>query len=213
MWNVTRTADSETRTVKICAKDRPGLFSKIAGVFTLNNIDIIDAQVFTWRNKIAVDIFEVKPPPGPIVREEERWLRAEDNLEDALAGKLDLAGALHQKITGYRRKKSPLNNRPNRIKIDNHSSSFFTIIEVFTYDYPGLLFNITDALFASRLDIWVAKIATKVDQSGRRFLCPRFRRPKSGPAGAGGSDQIHCFRTTDAENGHGMNRFCSAAFG
>jgi [protein-PII] uridylyltransferase len=26
------------------------------------------------------------------------------------------------------------------------------------------LFNITDALFASRLDIWVAKIATKVDQ-------------------------------------------------
>jgi len=163
MWNVTRTADSETRTVKICAKDRPGLFSKIAGVFTLNNIDIIDAQVFTWRNKVAVDIFEVKPPPDQLF-EEERWLRAEDNLEDALAGKLDLAGALNQKITGYRHKKSPLINRPNRIEIDNHSSSFFTIIEVFTYDYPGLLFNITDALFACRLDIWVAKIATKVDQ-------------------------------------------------
>jgi [protein-PII] uridylyltransferase len=163
MWNVTRTADSETRTVKICAKDRPGLFSKIAGVFTLNNIDIIDAQVFTWRNKVAVDIFEVKPPPDQLF-EEERWLRAEDNLEDALAGKLDLAGALNQKITGNRRKKSPLINRPNRIEIDNHSSSFFTIIEVFTYDYPGLLFNITDALFACRLDIWVAKIATKVDQ-------------------------------------------------
>ena len=163
MWNVTRTADSETRTVKICAKDRPGLFSKIAGVFTLNNIDIIDAQVFTWRNKVAVDIFEVKPPPDQLF-EEERWLRAEDNLQDALAGKLDLAAALHQKISGYRRKKSPLINRPNRIEIDNHSSSFFTIIEVFTYDYPGLLFNITDALFACRLDIWVAKIATKVDQ-------------------------------------------------
>ncbi|MEN8691817.1 MAG: [protein-PII] uridylyltransferase, partial [Desulfobacterales bacterium] len=72
--------------------------------------------------------------------------------------------ALNQKIAGYRRKKSPLINRPNRIEIDNHSSSFFTIIEVFTYDYPGLLFNITDALFACRLDIWVAKIATKVDQ-------------------------------------------------
>ncbi|MGA9476266.1 MAG: [protein-PII] uridylyltransferase [Desulfobacterales bacterium] len=163
MWNVTRTADSETRTVKICAKDRPGLFSKIAGVFTLNNIDIIDAQVFTWRNKVAVDIFEVKPPPDQLF-EEERWLRAEDNLEDALAGKLDLVGTLHQKIAGYQRKKSPLINRPNRIEIDNRSSSFFTIIEVFTYDYPGLLFNITDALFTCRLDIWVAKIATKVDQ-------------------------------------------------
>jgi [protein-PII] uridylyltransferase len=163
VWNVTRKAESETRTVKICAKDRPGLFSKIAGVFTLNNIDIIDAQVFTWRNKVAVDIFEVNPPPDQLF-EEERWLRAEDNLEAALAGKLDLAGALNQKIAGYRRKKSPLINRPDRIAIDNHSSSFFTIIEVFTYDYPGLLFNITDALFACRLDIWVAKIATKVDQ-------------------------------------------------
>ncbi|MFZ0132123.1 MAG: [protein-PII] uridylyltransferase [Desulfobacterales bacterium] len=163
MWNVTRAADSETRTVKICAKDRPGLFSKIAGVFTLNNIDIIDAQIFTWRNRIAVDIFEVKPPPDQLF-EEERWLRAEENLEEALADKLDLTEVLRKKIAGSRRKKPPLLDRPNRVEVDNHSSSFFTIIEVFTYDYPGLLFNITDAIFACRLDIWVAKIATKVDQ-------------------------------------------------
>jgi [protein-PII] uridylyltransferase len=163
VWNVTRTADSETRTVKICAKDRPGLFSKIAGVFTLNGIDIIDAQIFTWRNKIAVDIFEVKPPPDQLF-EEERWLRAEDNLVAALVGKLDLAKALHKKITAHRRKNAALISRPNRVEVDNRSSSFFTIIEVFTYDYPGLLFNITDALFTCRLDIWVAKIATKIDQ-------------------------------------------------
>ena len=48
--------------------------------------------------------------------------------------------------------------------MDNTSSSFFTIIEVFTYDFPGLLFNITDALFKCNLNIWVAKIATKADQ-------------------------------------------------
>jgi [protein-PII] uridylyltransferase len=35
---------------------------------------------------------------------------------------------------------------------------------VFTYDFPGLLFSITDALFQSGLDIWVAKISTKIDQ-------------------------------------------------
>ena len=48
--------------------------------------------------------------------------------------------------------------------MDNQSSSFFTIIEVFTYDFPGLLYSITDALFRCRLDVWVAKIATKIDQ-------------------------------------------------
>jgi [protein-PII] uridylyltransferase len=163
VWNITRTGDSETRTVKICAPDQPGLFSRIAGVFTLNNIDIIDAQIFTWRNNIAVDIFEVKPPPDQLF-EEERWMRAEENLKDALAGKLHLAAMLGKKISGSRRRKSPVNKRPHRIVMDNHSSSFFTIIEVFAHDFPGLLFNITDTLFRCRLDIWVAKIATKVDQ-------------------------------------------------
>ena len=35
---------------------------------------------------------------------------------------------------------------------------------MFAYDFPGLLFSIADALFRCGLDIWVAKIATKVDQ-------------------------------------------------
>ena len=53
---------------------------------------------------------------------------------------------------------------PHRITVDNTSSSFFTIIEVFTYDFPGLLFNITDALYTCDLNFWIAKIATKADQ-------------------------------------------------
>ena len=163
VWDITRSAHSDTRTVKICAKDRPGLFSKIAGVFTLNNIDIVDAQIFTWRNQIATDIFEVKPPPDKLF-EEERWIRAAENLTAALDGSLDLAAALRRKLSGIRRRKMPLARRPHRIVVDNNSSSFFTIIEVFTNDYPGLLFNITDALYRCQLDVWVAKIATKVDQ-------------------------------------------------
>jgi [protein-PII] uridylyltransferase len=163
VWNVTRTADTRTRTVKICAQDRPGLFSKIAGVFTLNNIDIVDAQIFTWRNRIAVDIFEVKPPPDQLF-EEERWVRAEKNLQEALTDNFDLSSALYKKIARHRQKRSLPARRPTRVEVDNLSSSFFTIIEVFAYDYPGLLFNITDALFVCQLDIWVAKIATKVDQ-------------------------------------------------
>ncbi|MBT8331127.1 MAG: [protein-PII] uridylyltransferase, partial [Deltaproteobacteria bacterium] len=59
LWDIKRSAEANTRSVTICAKDRPGLISKIASVFTLNNIDILDVQVFTWRNNIALDIFKV----------------------------------------------------------------------------------------------------------------------------------------------------------
>ena len=48
--------------------------------------------------------------------------------------------------------------------MDNESSDFFTIIEIFTHDFPGLLYRITNSLFQCRLDVWVAKIATKADQ-------------------------------------------------
>jgi len=50
------------------------------------------------------------------------------------------------------------------VVVDNKSSSFFTIIEVFAYDFPGLLYRITDAITRCGLNISVAKIATKVDQ-------------------------------------------------
>ncbi|MCK4619719.1 MAG: HD domain-containing protein, partial [Desulfobacterales bacterium] len=163
VWKVTRTSDSNTRVVTICAKDRPGLFSKIAGVFTLNSIDILDTQAYTWRNNIALDIFKVKPPPDQIF-ETERWDRAEENLKSALSGELNLTEALKEKMSAYRTFRPRTSQRPNRIVVDNESSSFFTIIEVFTYDFPGLLFSITDALFRSGLDVWVSKIATKVDQ-------------------------------------------------
>jgi [protein-PII] uridylyltransferase len=163
IWDIKRPADAGTRTVTICAKDRPGLISRIAGVFTLHNIDILDVQVFTWRNGIALDIFEVKPPPDKIM-EDEKWQRAAKKLDEALSGAINLAKALKKKVPIYGQFGQRVSRKPHRIRVDNKSSSFFTIIEVFTYDFPGLLFSITDALFNSGLNIWVAKIATKADQ-------------------------------------------------
>jgi len=163
IWEIKRSSDANTRKVTICAQDRPGLISKIAGVFTLHNIDILDVQVFTWRNNIALDIFEVKPPPDKIM-EEEKWKRAENRLKDALSNGLNLASALRKKVPVFGQFGKRVSRKPHRIRVDNTSSSFFTIIEVFTYDFPGLLFSISDALFQCGLNIWVAKIATKADQ-------------------------------------------------
>ena len=163
VWEIAGDGRSKTRTVSICAKDAPGLFSKIAGVFTLNSIDILNVQVFTWRNNTALDIFEVKPPPDPVF-ETERWARALSHLQSVIEGTMDLGPALKEKMAVYRNASAKLKQRPVRVVVDNESSSFFTIVEVFAYDYPGLLYNITHTLFTLGLDVWVAKIATKVDQ-------------------------------------------------
>ena len=163
VWRIEKSLDGDTRTVTVCAKDRPGLISRMAGVFTLNGIDILDVQVFTWRNNIALDVFEVTPPPDPIF-ENERWDRAARNLEEALADRLNLSQELIRKKNDTAPIQPYTAARPTEIVVDNETSSFFTVVEVFTFDFPGLLFRVTDALFKCGLDIWVAKIATKVDQ-------------------------------------------------
>lgn len=163
VWRIDKSADGQTRTITLCAKDRPGLLSRVAGVLTLNSIDILDVRIFTWRNNVALDIFEVKPPPD-ILFEEERWQRAARNLETALADQLDLSAELAEKQLGFRSIKTISKERPQTVAVDNETSSFYTIIEVIAWDFPGLLYRITDAIFRCRLDIWVAKIATQVDQ-------------------------------------------------
>jgi [protein-PII] uridylyltransferase len=163
VWDIRPSPEGSTRTVTVCAKDRPGLVASIAGVFTLGGINILGVQVFTWKNRTALDIFEVAPPPDTLF-EQEKWNRTAARLESALAGTFDLAGALGPRLGAGPAIKPHAVKRPHRVRIDNASSSFFTIVEVFTYDFPGLLYRITDALFRCGLDIWVAKIATKVDQ-------------------------------------------------
>ena len=154
---------SKYRTVTVCAKDFPGLFSKIAGVFTLNNLDILSAQIYTWRNHIALDIFKVKAPPDRL-REKETWDQVKRNLRSALKGELALEPALAKKVRAYQSLQKKIPRKPDRIVVDNDASDFFTVIEVYTHNFPGLLFKVTDALFRCKLDIWVAKIGTKADQ-------------------------------------------------
>lgn len=175
VWRIDQSNDGVTRTITLCAKDRPGLLSRIAGVLTLNNIDILDVRIFTWRNNTALDIFEVKAPPD-LIFEDDKWQRVARNLEAALKDELDLSREIAQKEDGFRsiQAKSMTKDRPQKVLVDNETSSFFTIIEVFAWDFPGLLYRVTDALFRSGLDIWIAKSATQVDQAVDVFYVRNF---------------------------------------
>jgi len=153
----------DLRTVTVCACDRPGLFSKIAGVFTLNNLGIHEANITTWGNGAAMDIFTVQAPPDPL-REEETWARVERDLARALNGELCLEAAVDRKMKQLPAPARRPGGRPDKITVDNRESDFFTIVEVATRDVPGLLYRITRAIHLCGLDVRRAKIATHVDQ-------------------------------------------------
>jgi [protein-PII] uridylyltransferase len=164
VWDIEKHGETDARTVRICTRDVPGTFSKIAGVLALNRIQVLDAQVHGWRNNMAIIVLRVSPPPDPLF-EDERWERAGRELQTALEGKLDISQAMAERLDSEPAGENPAARRlETRVNVDNTSSRFFSIVEVFTADAPGLLFRLTDALFRCRLDIWSAQIATTAHQ-------------------------------------------------
>ncbi|MDA3789538.1 MAG: [protein-PII] uridylyltransferase [Desulfobacula sp.] len=162
IWQISKGNNSDIRTVSICGKDKPGFYSKIAGVFFLNNLDIVASQAYSFGEEHVMDIFKVKPPKDRIF-EKEKWEKAQEDLVHAINDDHFLDNAL-DKISQEIQVSSGKNPKPNTVRIDNEISSFFTIIEVFTYDFPGLLFSITNSLYRSHTNVNVAMVATNVDQ-------------------------------------------------
>ena len=162
--------------VSFVGKDRPGLFSDIAGVMALNNINILNANIYTWRDGTAVDIFSVTKPLDTI-NPQDTWNRIERDFSKKIDGKLAISYRLSEKAApGVTTFKKPV--KPTEINIDNDSSDFFTLIEVFSTDKVGLLYQITKTLFDLHLDIRIAKIGIKGDLSADIFYVTDFEGQK-----------------------------------
>lgn len=162
MWQISKEPDSNLRTVSICGHDNPGLYSKIAGVFFLNGLDIVASQAYSMGEGHVLDIFTVTPPKDKLF-EKGKWQKAEEDLLHAIQDDHFLDNAL-TRIPAAITVSSGKSPEPNIVRIDNETSSFFTIIEVVTYDFAGLLFSITKALYRNNINVNVAMVATKVDQ-------------------------------------------------
>ena len=149
--------------ITIVAKDRPGLFAKIVGVLALNAINILSADIYTWRDETAVDVLRTTNPLDDLFVQE-KWDKVREDLSNVLIGKLSLESFIGNKEAHLHSAHFKKFLRLPDVVVDNESSDFFTIIEVYAYDHEGLLYRIARTLFDLGLDIHSARIATKVDQ-------------------------------------------------
>jgi [protein-PII] uridylyltransferase len=148
----------------ICMHDKPGIFSTMAGVLSLNRVNILGAQIHTRRNGIALDVFHVNHPDGDVIYQRGFWQKVASDLTHCLEGRLDL-----DREMAHRSRPSPWSRRPiphikTRVEVNNQASDFATIVEVYTHDRIGVLFDITRSLFHLGLDINLAKVATKDEE-------------------------------------------------
>jgi [protein-PII] uridylyltransferase len=156
-----------TEFIVVCPDER-GIFAKIAGTLSANGVNILNASISTTRDGVALDTFYVNYR-GKSLRGEPRKARVVAELLGVLRGELSVEALIADpKVGKFVRDKVP-RYRPTKVKFDNTASSRYTVVDIFTYDRIGLLYDITSALTSLGIDIHLSKISTKADQVADAF--------------------------------------------
>jgi [protein-PII] uridylyltransferase len=143
--------------VTVCTRDRYGLFSKIAGSMFLNRLNILEAQIHTWANGVALDTFYVEDATAEAERRLEQF---KNDLQDILSGTASLRDLISQRKETNWIQQKVIPRVSGEVKVDNQDSDFYTIIEVTGEDRLGILYQITQALTDHGCDIHFARIST-----------------------------------------------------
>lgn len=138
----------------VCAYDAYGMFFRTAGTLASKNLNILRAQVYTSKNGVMIDTFQITDADGKLTDYDAAWESVTSELHTALMMKTRPAEPV-----------IAVSDRSGMVRttvdFDNDSSEMFTIIDVTAQDRVGLLYQITKTLYDLNLDIGSAKIVTE----------------------------------------------------
>lgn len=177
-------AAEEVRSLDLLARDRPGLLAAVAGVLALHGVDVVAANVFTRTDRLAVDVLSVRPPDRA---DEGLWCEVQDDLDAALAGRLDLDERLRRTIEIDERGRAPTASVDTRVTVGPDPRGAASVLEVTTADRRGVLCDILTVVADHGHDVSLAKVQTLGHEVHDTFY---VRSPEGGPLSPVESDVL-----------------------
>ncbi len=149
--------------ITVITKDIPALLSKICGVFAINDVNIHDAKIFTRKDGLVIDTFNVTDFRTHKKITTDRYEKIKDDLDAVISGMLQLQKEVAIMKSRWKRLETKLFGRSGNAKItfDNHEK--YTIIDVSSPDRLGFLYQVTRKMNELGITIYFAKISTKGD--------------------------------------------------
>jgi [protein-PII] uridylyltransferase len=142
----------------VLAPDHPWLLSVIAGACAAAGANIVDAQIFTTTDGLALDTISISREFELDDDEGRRAIRVTDTIERALRGDLKLPEVVAKRAAPKGRIRA-FAVEPE-VSVNNAWSNRYTVVEVNGLDRPGLLYELTTALSKLNLNIASAHVAT-----------------------------------------------------
>lgn len=149
--------------ITVITKDFSSLLSKICGVLSINDANIHDAKIFTRKDNIAIDTFNVTDFRTHKKIDPSNYKKISRDLDSVLSGMLQLNKEFANMKSRWWRIESKFFRRSGKIKISFERHEKYTIIDVFSPDRLGFLYKVTSKMNELGLMIYFAKISTKGD--------------------------------------------------
>ncbi len=153
--------------VQIVTWDRPGLFYKLAGAFSLAGLNIISSKAISRNDHITIDTFYVSEPGGGVVQSNETKEIFAQGLKDTLLHNRDplpeiLKNAEKLSPPHYLRKEDTLPVEiPASAEVYHDERLGRTYVELTARDRIGLLYRIAETISRHGFDILFARILTE----------------------------------------------------
>jgi [protein-PII] uridylyltransferase len=142
----------------VYAPDHPWLLSIIAGACAVAGANIVDAQIYTTTDGLALDTIAVSREFERDEDEARRAARIGDAIEKAVRGEIKLPEVVAKRAPAKARLRA-FAIEPE-VTINNQWSHRYTVVEVTGLDRPGLLYELTGTLSKLNLNIASAHVAT-----------------------------------------------------
>ena len=153
VWVLMDVLDS-TSVVTVAAPDRVGLLATVAGVLSLNRLNVLAARVTTVGDR-AVQEWTVRPAFGDPPSIEQ----LSDDIRRAVDGTYDVSSRLDKRDAEQVRTVSLAYPQPH-VTVADATSRGTTVLEVRAHDAPALLHRVARAVAAADCAIVGAKVST-----------------------------------------------------
>lgn len=149
--------------ITIVARDAPFTLSRFCAVLSANDANIFDANIFTHDDGVVIDRFRVSGAVSKRELDERVCRKIADDLTRVIEGTIDVARLFEAHHRRWKRRPRLPSNPNTRIDVEFEDNPRYTIVDVYAPDAVGFLYRITETISRLGLDIYFAKIATRVD--------------------------------------------------
>ncbi len=149
---------AEGTTLTVIATDQRGLFSRMAGVLSINGLDVRSAEAAS-EGDMAIEQFAVTSQFGPTID----WPRVIRQIDVALDQHLAIEARLAERIRTYQPRHLGPRLPPPSVRFDDAASATATVVEVQAPDRMGLLYRVSRTFAEFDVEVRVAKVHTVGD--------------------------------------------------